>query len=226
MGNLANTAFDPAIFLASAGRGRTIIRLNAKETFFSQGDPADSIFYLHAGRARLTVVSAGGKEATVTLASAGEFVGEESIAVPDGPRMASAVADTPCTALRIGRNAMLHVMQEEQSLANLFLDFLLTRSMRLQEDLIDQLFNCSEKRLARILLLMANFEDAGPSETLIPPITQETLADMIGASRPRVSLFMNRFRKLGLIEYDGRIRVHKSLVNVILNDPLPEQNAA
>ena len=184
MANVANTAFDPAIFLASAGQGRTIVRLNAKETFFSQGDHADSIFYLHAGRARLTVVSAGGKEATVTLVSTGEFVGEESIAVLDGHRMASAVADTPCTALKIGRNAMLHVMQEEQSLADLFLDFLLTRSMRLQADLIDQLFNCSEKRLARILLLMANFEDAGPSETLIPPITQEALADMIGAAAP------------------------------------------
>jgi CRP/FNR family transcriptional regulator, cyclic AMP receptor protein len=213
---LANTAFDPAAFLANSGRGRTIVVLKAKETFFSQGNPANSIFYLQAGRAKLTVVSAAGKEATITLISAGEFLGEESVAAVHGLHMAAATAVTNCIALKIDRDAMLTVMQEEHSFSDLFLGFLLTRSMRLQADLIDQLFNSSEKRLARILLLMAEFGKVGEPETLIPQITQETLADMIGTTRSRVSFFMNRFRKLGFIEYDGRIRVHKSLLNVVL----------
>jgi CRP-like cAMP-binding protein len=220
-----DTVFDPAIFLTSAGVGRRIVRLKAKETFFSQADDANCIFYLQTGRVKLTVVSERGKEATITLLSAGEFVGEESIAAIAGLRMATATAVIACTALRIERSEMIRVMHEEHTFSDLFLAFLLARSMRIQADLVDQLFNSSEKRLARILLLMAEFGKPGEPEMLIPQITQETLAEMIGTTRSRVSFFMNRFRKLGFIEYNGRIRVHKSLLNVVLHDQLPEHNA-
>ncbi|HZL28763.1 MAG TPA: Crp/Fnr family transcriptional regulator [Acidobacteriaceae bacterium] len=211
-------AFDPAVFLANAGLGRKIVHLKAKETFFSQGNAADSIFYLQAGRAKLTVVSKQGKEATIAMVSAGDFVGEESLASVGGLHMATATAMTACTAMKVERSEMIRVMHEEHTFSDLFLKFLLTRSMRTQADLVDQLFNNSEKRLARILLLMAEFGKPGEPEPLIPAITQETLAEMIGTTRSRVSFFMNRFRKLGLIEYNGRIRVHKSLFNVVLHD--------
>jgi CRP/FNR family transcriptional regulator, cyclic AMP receptor protein len=217
--------FDSATFLANAGLGRTIIELKPKQTFFCQGDIADSVFYLQKGRSRVTVVSQKGKEATITLLSAGDFVGEESLAAILGVHMATATAVSACTALRISRSEMIRVMHDEPAFADLFLKFLLTRSMRTQADLVDQLFNSSEKRLARILLLMAEFGKPGEPEPFIPPITQETLADMIGTTRSRVSFFMNRFRKLGFISYNGRIQVHKSLLNVILLDQLPEQNA-
>jgi CRP/FNR family transcriptional regulator, cyclic AMP receptor protein len=210
--------FDAAAFLANAGLGRRIVNLKATQTFFSQGIPADSVFYLQKGRAKLTVVSKRGKEATITLLSAGDFVGEESIAGAVGLRLATATAITPCTALKIEREEMLRVMHEEHAFSDLFLKFLLARSMRTQADLVDQLFNSSEKRLARILLLMAEFGKPGEPETFIPKITQETLAEMIGTTRSRVSFFMNRFRKLGFIEYNGRIQVHKSLLNVVLHD--------
>jgi CRP/FNR family cyclic AMP-dependent transcriptional regulator len=219
-------AFDPERFLASAGLGRRIIQLKAKETFFSQGNQADSIFYLQKGRAKLTVVSAAGKEATITLLTAGEFVGEESIAGAMGHRLATATAIIPCTALKIEREEMIRVMHEEHAFSDLFLKFLLARGMRTQADLVDQLFNSSEKRLARILLLMAEFGKPCEPESLIPKITQETLAEMIGTTRSRVSFFMNRFRRLGFISYNGRIQVHKSLLNVVLHDQLTEQNAA
>jgi CRP/FNR family cyclic AMP-dependent transcriptional regulator len=224
--DLKSTAFDAIAFLAKAGLGRKIVQLNPKQTFFSQGTPADSIFYLQKGRAKLTVVSENGKEATITLLSVGDFVGEESLASVGGVRMATATAITACTALKIEREEMVRVMHQEHAFSDLFLKFLLARSMRTQADLIDQLFNSSEKRLARILLLMAEFGMPGEPEPLIPPITQETLAEMIGTTRSRVSFFMNRFRKLGLIEYNGRIRVHKTLLNVVLHDALPEQNNA
>ncbi len=217
-------AFDAAAFLASAGLGRRIVHLNAKQDFFSQGDPADSIFYLQKGRARLSVVSANGKEATITIFSVGDFVGEESLASVGGFRLATATAITACTALKIERIEMIRVMHEQPTFSDLFLSFLLARSMRIQADLVDQLFNSSEKRLARILLLMAEFGKPGEPEPLIPEITQETLAEMIGTTRSRVSFFMNRFRKLGFIEYNGRIRVNKSLLNVILHDQHPEEN--
>ena len=213
-----NTLFDPATFLANAGLGRRIVQVKAKGVFFSQGNPADCVFYLQTGRAKLTVVSRAGKEATIALLSAGEFIGEESIAGAAGLRMATATAITACTALKIERVEMIRVMHEEHAFSDLFLKFLLARSMRTQADLVDQLFNSSEKRLARILLLMAEFGQSGNPETLIPQITQETLADMIGTTRSRVSFFMNRFRKLGFIEYNGRIKVHKSLLNVVLHD--------
>jgi CRP-like cAMP-binding protein len=219
------SAFDSASFLANAGLGRKIIELKPKETFFSQGDPANSVFYLQAGRARLTVVSQNGKEATITLLSAGDFVGEESLASIPGLRLATASAVNPCTALKIARDEMARVMHDEPAFADFFLKFMLTRSMRTQADLIDQLFNSSEKRLARILLIMAEFGKPGERETFIPPISQETLAGMIGTTRSRVSFFMNRFRTLGYISYDGRIQVNRSLLNVVLLDQLPEHNA-
>src|ERR1700692_2709230 len=218
--------FDPLVFLAETGLGRRIVYLNPKQAFFTQGGHADCIYYLQSGRAKLTVVSNQGKEATITLLKAGDFVGEESIAGVIGPRMATATALTVCAALKIERAEMIRVLHEEHALSDLFLSFILARSMRTQADLIDQLFNSSEKRLARILLLMAEFGKPGEQETLIPPITQESLAEMIGTTRSRVSFFMNRFRKLGFIEYNGRIQVHKSLLNVILHDDLLKQNAA
>ena len=218
-------SFDPEAFLNSTGLGRRIVQMKAREAFFAQGSEADSIFYLLKGRAKLTVVSAAGKEATITLLTVGDFVGEESIAVAMGRRLATATAISACTALKIERAEMIRVMHEEHAFSDLFLKFLLARSMRTQADLVDQLFNSSEKRLARILLLMAEFGKPGEPESLIPKITQETLAEMIGTTRSRVSFFMNRFRKLGFVEYNGRIKVHKSLLNVILHDHLPEQNA-
>jgi CRP/FNR family cyclic AMP-dependent transcriptional regulator len=222
---LEKPGFDAAAFLASAGLGRRIVQLESKQTFFTQGDPADGVFYLQKGRARVTVVSAVGKEATITLLTAGDFIGEESLVAPAGLRLTTATALTACTALKIARDEMIRVMHEEHNFSDLFLKFLLVRSMRIQADLVDQLFNSSEKRLARILLLMAEFGQPGNSETTIPKISQETLAEMIGTTRSRVSFFMNRFRKLGFIEYDGRIRVHKSLLNVILHDQLPDDDA-
>ena len=220
-----NITFDSTAFLANAGLGRTIVELKPNETFFCQGDTADSVFYLQEGRARVTVVSKNGKEATITLLAASDFVGEESLAAIVGLHLATATAVNKCTALKISRGEMIRVMHDEPAFADIFLKFLLARSIRSQADLVDQLFNSSEKRLARILLLMAEFGKPGQSETFIPPITQETLADMIGTTRSRVSFFMNRFRRLGFISYNGRVQVHKSLLNVVLLDQLPDQNA-
>ncbi|QMV17774.1 cyclic nucleotide-binding domain-containing protein [Granulicella sp. 5B5] len=227
MASLKNrkAVFDPEAFLASSGIGRKVVHLKPKETFFAQGSKADCVFYLQSGRAKLTVVSANGKEATITLLRAGDFVGEEAIAGVAGLRLATSTAITACLALKIERAEMIRVLHEEHAFSGLFLHFLLARSMRTQADLVDQLFNSSERRLARILLLMAEFDRAGEPQMLIPPITQETLAEMIGTTRSRVSFFMNRFRKLGFIEYNGRIRVHKSLLNVVLHDRLPPGNA-
>jgi CRP-like cAMP-binding protein len=223
MVQLEKPDFDVQSFLTSAGLGRRIVSFAPKQIFFSQGDPADSVFYLQKGHARVTVVSTAGKEATIALLSDGDFVGEASLAA--GMRLATATALTVCTALKIRREEMIRAMHEEHDLSDLFMKFLLARSMRIQADLVDQLFNSSEKRLARILLLMAEFGQPGDPETLIPKISQETLAEMVGTTRSRVSFFMNRFRKLGFIEYNGRIRVHKSLLNVILHDYAPDNNA-
>ena len=222
---LEKPVFDAAAFLASAGLGRRIVQFTPKQAFFSQGDPADSVFYLQKGRARVTVVSQAGKEATITLLTEGDFVGESALTPGGGLRLSTATAITSCTALKITREEMIRVMHEEHEFSDLFLKFLLDRTMRIQADLVDQLFNSSEKRLARILLLMAEFGKPGEPEQYIPKISQETLAEMIGTTRSRVSFFMNRFRKLGFIEYNGRIRVHKSLLNVILHDQMPDDNA-
>ena len=225
MVELEKPGFDAAAFLAKAGLGRRIIQLAPKKAFFSQGDPADSVLYLQEGRAKVTVVAASGKEATIMLLAAGDFVGEEALAAVAGLRLSTATAITACTALRISREEMIRVMHEEHDLSDLFLKFLLERSMRVQADLVDQLFNSSEKRLARILLLMAEFGVPGEPEQYIPKISQETLAEMVCTTRSRVSFFMNRFRKLGFIEYNGRIKVHKSLLNAVLLDQMSEHTS-
>ena len=224
MVELEKLQFDAATFLASAGVGRRILELAPRDNFFSQGDPADSVFYIQKGRAKVTVVSSAGKEATIALLSQGDFVGEEALATVVGLRLATATAITACTTLKISREEMIRVMHVEHSFSDLFLKVILERSMRIQADLVDQLFNSSEKRLARILLLLAEFGEPGDPEQYIPKISQETLAEMIGTTRSRVSFFMNRFRKLGFIEYNGRIKVHKSLLNAVLLDRLPELN--
>ena len=224
--DMISSIFDPAVFLAHSGLGRIVVELKKGVNFFTQGDQADSVFYLQNGRAKLTVVSQSGKEATVTLLSSGDFVGESALAAIPGLRLSTATALCECTALKIAREEMINVMHQEHAFSDLFLKFLLERSMRTQADLVDQLFNNSEKRLARILLLMAEFGKPGEPEQFIPPITQETLSEMVGTTRSRVSFFMNRFRALGLIDYcNGRIQVHKSLLNVVLLDQLPGHNA-
>jgi CRP-like cAMP-binding protein len=214
--------FDVPAFLANAGLGRKIIQLAPRQTFFSQGDQSDSVFYLQKGNAKVTVVSSTGKEATTALVAAGEFVGESALAAIPGLRLSTATAITACTALRIGRQEMARVMHEQPAFSDFFLKFLLMRSIRIQADLVDQLFNSSEKRLARILLLMAEFGKPGDPEPMIPKISQDTLAGMIGTTRSRVSFFMNRFREHGFIEYKERILVHRSLLNVILHDQFPD----
>jgi CRP-like cAMP-binding protein len=212
------TEFDVDAFLANAGPGRRIVHLSAEQVFFLQGDTADCVFYLHRGRVKISVASAAGKEATIRLVSAGDFFGEKAMAAEPGQRLTTATAMSPCTALRIARPEFLRVMREEHSFSALFSSFLLTCNLKVQADLVDQLFNRAEKRLARLLLLLAEFGPPDEEETLLPPISQEALANMIGSTRPRVNAFMNRFRKLGFIEYDTRIRVHKSLLNVFLRD--------
>jgi CRP-like cAMP-binding protein len=216
--------FDLATFLDEARVQRKLIHLQPKETFFSQGDSAGAVFYLRTGRAKLTVISPEGKEAIIALLRAGEFVGEESLLSGGGPHIATASALVVCTALRIERAEMIRLMHLEHAFSEVFLKFLLERSMRTQADLVAQVFDSSEKRLAKLLLVLAEFGEPGESEHLLPPITQETLAEMVGTTRGRVSFFMNRFRKLGLIEYNGRIRVLKSLLNVVLLDQFSEPN--
>jgi CRP-like cAMP-binding protein len=223
MNDLRNASFDTEAYLKTEGPHRRVIHIKPGGVFFSQGTDSTCVFYLLTGRAKLTVVSKGGKEATITLITVGEFIGEDAIS--GGLRMATASAISACTATRIGRDEMIRVLHEEQAFSDLFVKFLLARGMRTQADLIDQLFNSSEKRLARTLLLMAEFGKAGQAETLIPAITQEALAEMIGTTRSRVSFFMNRFRKLGFIEYNGRIRVNRSLLNVVLHDRFTDDNS-
>jgi CRP/FNR family cyclic AMP-dependent transcriptional regulator len=223
---ITKTKFDPGAYLANSGLGRRIVRHQAKEAIFVQGGVADSVFYIQSGRAKLTVVSKNGKEATVMLLTAGDFIGEESI-VGDGlSRKATACTIAACVTMKIEKREMLRVLHEEHSFSDFFLKFMLVRSMRSQADLIDQLFNSSERRLARTLLLMADYGKTSEPVTLIPHVTQEALADIIGTTRSRVSFFMNRFLKLGYIEYKGRIRVNRSLLNIVLQDKLPEQNAS
>jgi CRP-like cAMP-binding protein len=218
--------FNTAIFLATDGVGRSINRVKPRLAFFYQGSAADAVFYLQSGRAKLTIVSKRGKEATVTLLAAGDFFGEESMVGAGTLRTTTAAAVTVCVALRITAEQMKRVLHEEHAFSDFFLRFVLRRGIRTQEDLIDQLFNSSERRLARTLLLMAEFEKPGEQETLLPKITHKTLAELIGTTTQRVNFFMNRFRRLGFIDYNGRIRVNKELLNVVLRDQLPEQNAS
>lgn len=212
--------------LAAAGLNHKLVRLKAGDFFFAQGDSALCLFYLQSGRAKLTVFSKRGKEATIMLLKAGDFIGEEVMANVASVHIASATAVTACTALKIERAAMGRILHDNDAFAEMFMKFLVLRGVRTQEDLVDQLFNSSEKRLARTLLLMADFGKPGGPEGLIAPITQESLAVMIGTTRSRVSFFMNRFRDLGYIDYNGRIHVNKSLLSVVLHDQLPEQNSS
>ena len=209
---------DVGAFLVKAGFERTKTKFAGTQFIFSQGDPADCVYYLQEGRVKISAISTTGKKATIRLVSAGEFFGEKAIASEPGLRVTTATAMTACTALRIARPEFLRLMQEEPSFSNSFSSFLLACNLRVQADLTSQLFNRVEKRLARILLLMAEYSHPEDGDTLIPQISQEALANMIGSSRPRVNTFMNRFRKLGFIEYNSRIRVHKSLLNVFLRD--------
>jgi CRP/FNR family cyclic AMP-dependent transcriptional regulator len=213
--------FDPHAFLATIGEGRKAMLFPKKETIFTQGDLADAIFYLQTGKVRLTVVSKIGKEATIGILSDGSFFGEGSLA-GQPLRMGTATAMTDCAVLRIEKRAMVDTLHREHTLSDLFVAHLLTRNIRYEEDLVDQLFNSSEKRLARVLLMIAHFGKEGVPETVVPKISQETLAEMIGTTRSRVSFFMNRFRKLGFIHYaggvDGGLQVHSSLLNVVLHD--------
>jgi len=226
MNGVTRGPFDTAAFLAAEGPGRSISDHSAKQIIFSQRGRADAVFYLQTGRAKLTVLSKGGKEATVTLLAAGDFFGEQSMAGAGTLRTVTASAITACTVLKIATAEILRVLEAEHKFSTFFVKFIVIRGMRTQADLIDLLFNSSEKRLARTLLLMAEYGEPGAPETLIPPVTQTTLAEMIGTTRARVSFFMNRFRKLGYIDYNGDIRVHKSLLNAVLHDKLPEQNAS
>ena len=209
---------DPRSFLATIGVGKKDVVFAQKQTVFTQGDAADSIFYIQEGKVRLTVVSKIGKEATLGILSEGEFFGEGSLA-GQALRMGSATAMTDCELLRIDKKAMMEALHREHEFSDMFVAYLLARNIRYEEDLVDQLFNSSEKRLARVLLLLAHFGKEGVPETVIPKISQETLADMIGTTRSRVSFFMNRFRKLGFVDYGGAgLQVHSSLLNVVLHD--------
>ncbi|HET8888019.1 MAG TPA: Crp/Fnr family transcriptional regulator [Candidatus Angelobacter sp.] len=210
--------FRPAAFLASAGVGRTIVDLKKGQRVFSQGDAATAVFYVQTGKIKLSVISKRGKEATIALLGADNFLGEECIAAMQLQRVATATALIPSSLLKIERTEMVRVLHQEKLFSEVFVSYLLARNARVQEDLVDQLFNSSEKRLARALLLLAQFGKEGKPETVIPKISQETLADMIGTTRSRVSFFMNRFRKLGFIEYNGQLSIHSSLLNVILHD--------
>ena len=210
--------FAVEAFLTQNGLGRKIIDLKKNIAIFAQGDVADSVFYIQKGKVKLTVVSKRGKEATIALLGIGDFVGEECIAAIQPQRMATATALTPATVLRIDRQEIVRVLSKEKTFSEVFVTYLLARNVRIQEDLIDQLFNSSEKRLARALLLLARFGKESTPEMVIPKISQETLAEMVGTTRSRVSFFMNRFRKLGFIEYNGELSVHSSLLNVVLHD--------
>jgi CRP/FNR family transcriptional regulator, cyclic AMP receptor protein len=212
------TDFDIDAYLANSGTGRKIVEWNKGEVIFAQGDGADCVFYLHRGRIKISVISAEGREATIRLVAAGDFFGEKAMEPAPTQRVTRATAITECTALRIARAEFIRVMHEEQAFSYKFSSFLLACGMKTQADLVDQLFNRAEKRLARLLLLLAESTRPGEEATLIPQISQEALASMIGSTRPRVNAFMNRFRKLGFVEYDSRIRVHKSLLNVFLRD--------
>lgn len=210
--------FDPKAFLSEAGLGKTVVHVQKKQIVFAQGSPADSVFYIQSGKVKLTVVSKSGKEATIALLGAGDFLGEECLAAAQPLRVATAAALAETTMLKIDRGAMIRALHRQHALSDFFVSYLLARNARVQEDLVDQLFNSSEKRLARILLLLAQFGKEGTPETVVPKISQEVLAEMVGTTRARVNFFMNRFRKLGFIEYNGELRVHGSLLNVVLHD--------
>jgi len=219
----ADQRFDPKTFLASVNGGRTISTYRKGETVFAQGGTADSVFYIQKGKIKVTVISENGKEAVVAILGKDEFCGEGSLVVGQNRRLATATAITDCEIMRLDKEAMIRVLHEEPAFSKFFVEHLLLRTIRVEEDLVDQLFNSSEKRLARALLLLANVGKEGKPEAIITKVTQATLAEMIGTTRPRVSFFMNKFRKLGFISYNGRIEVHSSLLSVVLHDHPPDQ---
>jgi CRP/FNR family cyclic AMP-dependent transcriptional regulator len=212
--------FDPQSFLAKIGEGRTIAEYSKNEMVFAQGDPANAVFYIQKGKVKLTIVSNAGKEAIIAILGAGDFLGEGCLKAQP-LRLASAAAMSDCSIVRLEKATMTRVLHDEPTFSEIFVSYLLSRTIRIEEDLIDQLFNSSEKRLARVLLLLAHFGKEGKPEPVIAKISQETLAEMIGTTRSRVSFFMNKFRKLGFIEYNGGLdglHVHSSLLNIVLHD--------
>jgi CRP/FNR family cyclic AMP-dependent transcriptional regulator len=209
--------FDAKRFLANIGQGRRILEFGKKASIYTQGEPADAIFYLQKGKVKLSVVSQQGKEAVIGLLGPGDFFGEGSIA-GQPLRMSTALAMTDCSVIRIEKKSMMQVLHQQHEMSDMFVAYLLARNIRYEEDLVDQLFNSSEKRLARILLLLARFGKEGKPELVVPNITQETLAEMVGTTRSRVNFFLNRFRKLGFIKYNGEMQVHSSLLNIVLHD--------
>jgi len=209
--------FDPKTFLSTIDWGRTIVTFPKKRTVFAQGDSADSVFYVQNGKVKLTVVATNGKEATIGILNEGDFFGEGCL-TGQALRMSSVTAITDCTVMRINKKSMMEVIHRERAFSDMFVAYLLTRNIRYEEDLVDQLFNSSEKRLARVLLLLAHFGKEGKPEVAIPKISQETLAEMVGTTRGRVNFFMNRFRKLGFVRYNGELEVHSSLLSVVLHD--------
>ena len=209
--------FDIRVFLAKADGGRTIVEYRESESIFVQGDIANAIFYIKKGKIKLTVLSDEGKEAIVAILKEGDFFGEGCLAGQQ-VRMATAVAFSECTLMKLEKTTVIRLLHEEPSFSELFMAHLLSRNVKIEEDLVDQLFNSSEKRLARVLLLLANFGKEGTPQAVVPKISQETLAAIVGTTRSRVNFFMNRFRKLGFIEYNGGLKVHSSLLNVVLHD--------
>ena len=217
-GDRSRSTFNIRDFLSHAGIGKAVEEFRKGTSIFSQGDPANAIHYIQKGRVKLSVVSKAGKEAVVALLAAGDFLGESCIASGHSVRLSTAVALSDCVVLTISQEQMLRVLREQSALSEVFVSFLLERNARIQADLVDQLFNSSEKRLARTLLLLAQFGREGNTQKVIPKLSQETLAEMVGTTRSRVSHFMNRFRELGFIEYNGEITVHNSLLSVVLHD--------
>jgi CRP/FNR family cyclic AMP-dependent transcriptional regulator len=216
-GPKAKPPFDPKLFLAKLGAGRTQAEYRKSQAIFSQGDPADAIFYIQKGKVKLTVVSHNGKQAVVAILGTGDFLGEGSLA-GQSMRIATATAMSTCSVVRLEKPATIRVLHQQPAFSELFLAHVLSRNIRIEEDLVDQLFNSSEKRLARVLLLLANFGKESKPEPVIAKISQETLAEIVGTTRSRVSFFMNKFRKLGFVEYNGKLEVHSSLLNVVLHD--------
>jgi CRP-like cAMP-binding protein len=209
--------FDVKSFLSSVGSGRSTEKYQRKKIIFRQGDPADGVFYIQSGKVELSVVSQQGKEGIIAILSAGDFFGEGCLA-GQPLHMASAIALVESTIFKIEKQTMIRVLHDEPTLSAMFMAFLLSRNIQFEADLVDQLFNSSERRLARLLLLLANFGKEGKLEAVIPPISQELLAARVGTTRSRINFFMNKFRKLGLIEYNGHLKVHSALLNVVVHD--------
>ena len=217
MAGKPESPFDPKEFLSKIGKGRSIAKYRTSEIIFSQGDQADSVFFIDAGKVKLTVISEQGKEAVVALLGKGDFCGEGCLA-GQPKRIATAAAMMDCEVMQLQKGEIIRVLHDEPAFSELFISYILARTIRVEADLIDQLFNSSEKRLARALLLLANFGKEGRPEPILAKVSQETLAEMIGTTRSRVSFFMNKFRQLGFIEYNGTLNVHSSLLNVLLHD--------